>query len=375
MTHLRFVHAVLLAALFLAAPASVSGKLMSLPYSVGGHYELSGGVSDPHFFPGQQGFNLGDFAPDVNDVVDYSSGDISASVGPVIGIDGSGSTNAHASITVHGQLGSFKIKTIAKAFSQRITNDCPLCPVRALAQSEGTVDVVDWVEFSSNTASSMIVNTKWTISYFSGDNKAGEAADADASAIGTYHDQAAIGASDYTQSTAASFLTVTGTGIAPAPYKAYGAGGLSAPSAAYAVSWATAGGYDLPPTIDHIQQDPPASIPISFRITAGVPLHVSWTFDVGSGAQVENNDLTPGSGVAASYMDFTHTANWGGITSVIDADTGEPVTDWTMDSASGFDYLHPFLEPEPSSIVLTAIGAVAIAGVVRLKPTPTNLAK
>jgi hypothetical protein len=53
-----------------------------------------------------------------------------------------------------------------------------------------------------------------------------------------------------------------------------------------------------------------------------------------------------------------------GITSVTDADTGQPITDYTLTSASGFDYTHPFAGPgpepapasvpEPSSMLLMA---------------------
>jgi hypothetical protein len=368
MSNRKLAVAILLAAFFMAEPASVSGKLMSLPYSVFGTYKVVGTAGDSHFVPGQQSFDLEDFAPEVSaDVVGYDSGDLSAGVGPFIA-GGAKSSNVGASIQVHGQLGSFKIFTSANAFSQRITNDCPYCAVNANAQSEGTLDVADWVEFSSKTASSMIVNTKWTISF-----SPGSPGDMYALAYGATH-QSGTQNSDYTTSMAASFINVTGTGIAPGPYPAVGAGGLQAPSRAYAVYWNADGGYDPPITVNQVQQNPPASVPISFKINAGVPLHVSWTFDVGSGASVTNEDLTPGFGEASSYADFTHTANWGGITSVIDADTGLPVTDWTMDSASGFDYVHPFAEPEPASIVLAVIGAIGGLAIARRQSTALNRA-
>jgi hypothetical protein len=363
MTHFRFAFAILLAAHFLAAPASVSGKLMSLPYSVYGNYSYGADVVDDHYGYKHNGIDDG-AAPYVGagDVVEYNSGIQQAGVGPFV-TGPLESTSADVTVKLHGQVGSFKISTDANAYSTRITNDCPYCKVNSTAHSEGTLGVADWVEFSSKTASSMIVNTQWTISF-------NDDTDENTSVIGTYHDQSLIGGDDYTWAEARSFLNVTGTGIAPGPY-------ANVPDSinarGYAYYWKIQGGYDSPPAIDHIDGPPPASIPISFKITKGVPLHVSWTFNVESYAQVINDDLTPGSGTAHSSFDFTHTANWGGITSVIDADTGEPVTDWTMDSASGFDYVHPFVEPEPASIVLAAIGAIAFAAVARRKSIAQRL--
>jgi len=53
------------------------------------------------------------------------------------------------------------------------------------------------------------------------------------------------------------------------------------------------------------------------------------------------------SGTAFATAQFSHTLSWGGITSVTDADTGQPITDYTLTSASGFDYTHPFAGPGP----------------------------
>jgi hypothetical protein len=118
MTRLRFVHAILLTALFTAAPVAVSGKLISQPYSVDGIYSLQGGTADDHYFPGQDHFSLNDFAPQVSDdVVDYKSGEQSAGVGPFVA-GPSKSTTAFADLTMHGQVGSFKISTEAYAYSQ-----------------------------------------------------------------------------------------------------------------------------------------------------------------------------------------------------------------------------------------------------------------
>jgi hypothetical protein len=63
------------------------------------------------------------------------------------------------------------------------------------------------------------------------------------------------------------------------------------------------------------------------------------------------------------------TLRWGGITSVIDLDTGLPVENWTVTSASGFDYSKPAPEftPEPATITLIAIAMFSFPAV-HLRP-------
>jgi PEP-CTERM motif len=92
---------------------------------------------------------------------------------------------------------------------------------------------------------------------------------------------------------------------------------------------------------------------------------VKWTFEVATMARVHNFDLNMGHGSAFANSDYGHTINWGGITSVVDADTGEPDTDWTVESASGFDYSQPVQVPEPASVLLAAIGCVASLAIAR----------
>jgi hypothetical protein len=130
----------------------------------------------------------------------------------------------------------------------------------------------------------------------------------------------------------------------------------------YGIQYATQGGYDPPPTIDHFAGGPPTIVPISFEMNPNEEKLVVWNFDVASFAGVQNIDLNMGTGHAGANATFGHTMTWGGITSVIDKVTGRPITDWTIDSASGFDYSKPFSEiPEPASICLLSLAALGFS--------------
>jgi hypothetical protein len=55
--------------------------------------------------------------------------------------------------------------------------------------------------------------------------------------------------------------------------------------------------------------------------------------------------------------DFRHSLTWGGLVSIQDAVTGEPIENWTMTSGSGMDYSRPYQGvPEPSSLILLFVG-------------------
>jgi hypothetical protein len=186
-----------------------------------------------------------------------------------------------------------------------------------------------------------------------------------AMATGLQHDvSGSSGSFDYVQSTGESWIDVAGTGVAPGPYDTSNfalVSGVIHPQVVYGIHYATQGGYDLPPTIDHFEGEPPAIIPVSFEIIPEQEKLVFWNFNVASATSVQNKDLGMSNGFARASSQFSHTMAWGGITSVIDKNTGQPVTDWTLDSASGFDYSQPFVEaPEPSSILLALC---AVSGV------------
>lgn len=90
------------------------------------------------------------------------------------------------------------------------------------------------------------------------------------------------------------------------------------------------------------------TIPVMFEATRNA-MAVRWEMSVVAAGSVENRDHTNFVGGSAfAISDLSHTLRWGGITSVVDADTGEPITDWTLTSESGFDWTHAAV-PEPSS--------------------------
>jgi hypothetical protein len=101
-----------------------------------------------------------------------------------------------------------------------------------------------------------------------------------------------------------------------------------------------------------------------FRNHVGSPY--SFFVNAYTAASVSYGDYSyqyPGTSAIAT-LDFGHTFTWGGITSVSDADTGEEITDWTLTSESGFDWIHAADEvPEPSSLI------TALAAIVLLLPT------
>jgi hypothetical protein len=55
--------------------------------------------------------------------------------------------------------------------------------------------------------------------------------------------------------------------------------------------------------------------------------------------------------------DFTRSLTWGGLRSIKDAVTGEPIENWRMISVSGMDYSQPYQAvPEPSLLILLVLG-------------------
>ena len=88
-------------------------------------------------------------------------------------------------------------------------------------------------------------------------------------------------------------------------------------------------------------KDPDAINEFSFDMFSGVEKALQLKLQVSGDAFAGGSRLSyfdAGSAAAAFTADFSHTLEWGGITKVTNLLTGEEVTDWTVTSASGYDY-------------------------------------
>jgi hypothetical protein len=97
-----------------------------------------------------------------------------------------------------------------------------------------------------------------------------------------------------------------------------------------------------------IDLQPPTVIPSSRVCNTGLTCTVGYVMEVLGYGRTSPN------GFEVTDASFSNTLTWGGITSVRDALTGEPVEDWTITSESGFDYSKSYEQqvPEPSSLGL-----------------------
>ena len=111
----------------------------------------------------------------------------------------------------------------------------------------------------------------------------------------------------------------------------------------------------------------PTSIPLTFTVQSGVPFDFTLFLTLSSQVSVgsETTDGGDVAGSASSSADYSHTLDWGGISSVVDAN-GDPITDWTVTSASGFDYALPYAVPEPSTWGIM-IGGLALLAFFRFR--------
>jgi hypothetical protein len=110
----------------------------------------------------------------------------------------------------------------------------------------------------------------------------------------------------------------------------------------------------------------PGAIAMSETITNAefFTLGFEMTLQGSATTNVFSSDLdTVPPGTALFNADVSGSLHWGGIDFVTDlAGNLIPRDQWTIQSASGFDYSQPFSVPEPSSIVLLVIALCCGAG-------------
>ena len=115
----------------------------------------------------------------------------------------------------------------------------------------------------------------------------------------------------------------------------------------------------LGPGVIHIP--PPGIVPVQLQVLEGEMATMRFELRVSASASSTTASQYFGADSTSTTFnaDFGHTITWGGITSVTDAATGQPVTGWSIASASGVNYANPVPEPA-SALPLLALAAVAI---------------
>jgi hypothetical protein len=105
----------------------------------------------------------------------------------------------------------------------------------------------------------------------------------------------------------------------------------------------------------------PKSIPVTLQAIVGGSISVRYDLQVGAAGGGMSGSLVGDEFSGVGTADVGETVGWGGISSVIDNATGQPITNWTIKSDSGFDYSKPFVEtPEPASLILLSMGGVLL---------------
>lgn len=122
-----------------------------------------------------------------------------------------------------------------------------------------------------------------------------------------------------------------------------------------------------------------SSATITKTFISDIPVEVDFTDEIEVNAYAlkfdsESHGCPCAPGHAQASASFADTISWGGIISVIDDATGQPVTDYTVTSASGFDYSKPFVEavPEPASSSLFSAGLLGLGILFRIRKRPAR---
>jgi hypothetical protein len=108
-------------------------------------------------------------------------------------------------------------------------------------------------------------------------------------------------------------------------------------------------------------QDLNMVIPITYTAIQGDSELLGEEMSLSGSASARTLFTAPGIVTGDFTASFADTLLWGGISSVTDLATGLPVLDYTVTSASGFDYSKPAPTPEPSSGMLAAAGIGLLA--------------
>jgi hypothetical protein len=105
-----------------------------------------------------------------------------------------------------------------------------------------------------------------------------------------------------------------------------------------------------------IDIEPPSAIPLTFTAFSGILFQINVTLVAEASADVNSFDnITYNGGGSEATADFGHTLLWGGISSIKDSQ-GNPITNWSVTSDSGFNYAESADVPEPSTFLLLTIG-------------------
>ena len=103
-------------------------------------------------------------------------------------------------------------------------------------------------------------------------------------------------------------------------------------------------------------------VPVTVQFTFGIQFTLSYSMVAASTAQsmLSAFKITGGGG-ASGTADLSHTLLWGGIESVTTAN-GSSVSDFSVTSASGFDYSQSAIAtPEPNAVILLMVGLAGLA--------------
>jgi len=149
---------------------------------------------------------------------------------------------------------------------------------------------------------------------------------------------------NYLDSSGTAKLTISGTGVSDGTFASDSSVQL----------WTQS---PLSGQVSHDHEDPDTTLTVRVDGVAGTGAITSVPFSITADADAVANSFSfdwvgQQGGGATANSDFSHTLLWGGITSITD-DSGNPITGWTVTSASGYDYSQP--APEPATFVLLAI--------------------